>query len=90
MQQGLVLPSAQPDGAGMSGLVTCQIPDGTDSHPAAVHDVSPAARIRAAAQSSARPPPRFQSFTMSAHGTRGVRVTQQRGAGEFKDTDLSG
>lgn len=52
VQHGFVLPSAQPDGAGMSGLVTCQMPDATDSQPAAVQDVSPDATIRAAAQSS--------------------------------------
>ena len=63
-----MLPSGHPDGPGRSGLVTCQMPECTDSHPAFVHDVSPDARISAAAQSSGRPPPRAQSVTTALQG----------------------
>jgi hypothetical protein len=69
VQHGFVLPSWHPDGAGMSGLVTCQIPEATDSHPASVHEVSPDATIRAAAQSSLRPPPLTQFCAMVVQGT---------------------
>ena len=68
VQHGLVSPSAHPDGAGSSGLVTCQMPDCTDSHPARVHAVSPDATMSAAAQSSARPPPLIQSTTTVLQG----------------------
>lgn len=68
VQHALVSPSLQPLGAGSSGLVTCQMPDCTDSQPARVQDVSPAATMSAAAQSSGRPPPVRQSETMEAQG----------------------
>jgi hypothetical protein len=77
VQQGFVSPSAQPLGAGSSGDVTCQMPLCTDSQPARVQEVSPAATMSAAAQSAGLPPPVLQSFTMAGQG---IKVPSAYGA----------